>query len=346
MRAAWYERGGPAGEVLRVGEMEDPRPEAGDVLVRVHASGVNPGEVKKRSDWMGYGIGYPRVVPHSDGAGTIEGVGEDVSPSRVGERVWVWGAQSGRPFGTAAEYVALPSERAVPLPDGVGFEVGASLRIPARTAHRCVFADGPVSGEKVLVSGGAGAVGGFAVSFAKWGEAEVIATVGSDEHAEAALRAGADHALNYRADGVAACVAEITGGSGVGRIVEVAFGRNLALDAEAIALGGTIAAYASDAEPEPRLPFWDLLFKNVTIRLVGSDDLPEVAERRAVEDIAACLEAGVLRPRIGMRLPLERIAEAHEAVEGGRAGGRVILDIFKPERVNFAEPPAPEVRGI
>jgi NADPH:quinone reductase len=140
MRAAWYERGGPAGEVLTVGDMEEPRPEAGEVLVRVRASGVNPGEVKKRSDWMGYGIGYPRVIPHSDGAGTIKGVGEGVSPSRVGQRVWVWGAQSGRPFGTAAQYVALPSERAVHLPDGVGFEVGACFdkRVQASSFGRCI----------------------------------------------------------------------------------------------------------------------------------------------------------------------------------------------------------------
>lgn len=179
----------------------------------------------------------------------------------------------------------------------------------------------------MLVSGGAGSVGSFAVSFAKWGVAEVIATVGSEGQAEAALQAGADHALNYRTDDVAARVWEVTGGSGVGRVVEVAFGRNLALDAEVIALGGTIAAYASDAEPEPRLPFWELLFKNITIRLVGSDDLPEDAERRAVEDIAACLEAGALHPRIALRSPLERIAEAHEAVEGGQFGGRIILDI-------------------
>jgi NADPH:quinone reductase len=187
MRAAWYERGGPAREVLTVGEMDTPRPAPGEVLVRVRASGVNPGEVKKRADWMGFGIGYPRVIPHSDGAGTIEEVGEGVSYSRVGQRVWVWGAQSGRPFGTAAQYVALPSEQAVPLPDGVGFEVGTCLGIPARTAHRCVFADGSVSGETVLVSGGAGAVGTFAVSFAKWGGARVIATVGSEGQAEAAM---------------------------------------------------------------------------------------------------------------------------------------------------------------
>jgi NADPH:quinone reductase len=327
MRAAWYERGGPASEVLTVGEMEDPRPRAGEVLVRVRASGVNPGEVKKRADWMGFGMGYPRVIPHSDGAGTIEEVGEGVSPSRVGQRVWVWGAQSGRPFGTAAQYTAVPGARAVPLPEGVGFEAGACLGIPARTAHRCVFADGSVSGETVLVSGGAGAVGSFAVWFAKWGGAEVIATVGSEGQAEAAMGAGADHALNYRAEDVVARVREIVDGTGVGRVVEVAFGRNLALDAEVIALHGTIAAYASDAEPEPRLPFWELLFKNITIRQVFGADLPEDAERRAVEDIAACLKAGALHPRIALRLPLEGIAEAHEAVERGRSGGRVILDI-------------------
>jgi NADPH:quinone reductase len=307
--------------------MDAPRPGPGEVLVRVRASGVNPGEVKKRADWMGLGIGYPRVIPHSDGAGVIEGVGEGVPPSRVGQRVWVWGAQSGRPFGTAAEYTTVPEAQAVPLPDGVGFEAGACLGIPARTAHRCVFADGAVSGNTVLVAGGAGAVGGFAVSFAKWGGAEVIATVGSEGHAQAALEAGADHVLNYRADDVAARVAEITGGAGVDRVVEVAFGRNLALNAEVLALRGTIAAYSSDAEAEPRLPFWPLLFKNVTIRMVGSDDLPEDAERRAAEDIASCLGAGVLRPRVGARFPLERIAEAHEAVEGGRAGGRVVIEV-------------------
>ena len=217
----------------------------------------------------------------------------------------MWGAQSRRPFGTAAEYVALPSEQAVALPEGVGFEAGATLGIPARTAHRCVFADGPVASKTVLVAGGAGAVGVFAVSFATWGGAEVIATVGSEEQGEVAVEAGADHALNYRVDDVAACVAEITGGSGVDRIVEVAFGRNLALNTEAIAQLGTIAAYSSDAEAEPRLPFWPLLFKNVTIRLVGSDDLPEEANHKAAVDITVCLEAGALHPRIAQRLPLD-----------------------------------------
>lgn len=327
MRAVWYERGGPAGEVLSVGEMEVPRPGPGEVLVRVHASGVNPGDTKKRADWMGLGVAYPRVVPHSDGAGVVLEVGEGVASSRVGERVWVCRAQSGRPFGTAAEYVALPGERAIPLPDGVGFEEGACLGIPARTAHRCVFADGPVQGKTVLVAGGAGAVGGFAVSFASWGGATVIASVGSEEHAGLAAAAGAGHTLNYRTEDVAARVGQITGGAGADRIVEVDLGRNRAVDAEALAPHGTIVAYASDVEPEPALPFWPLLFKNATIRLVGSDDLPEEAERRAVEDIGTCLGAGLLHPRVGMRFPLERIAEAHEAVEEGHTRDRVVVDV-------------------
>ena len=327
MRAAWYEQGGSASEVLHIGEMETPSPDPGEVLVRVRASGINPGDTKKRADWMGLGVAYPRVIPHSDGAGVIEEVGEDVFASRVGERVWVWGAQSGRPFGTAAEYVAVSGEQAVVLPEGVGFGAGACLGIPARTAHRCVFADGPVEGKVVLVTGGAGAVGGFAVSFARWGGARVIATVGSEEQADMALEAGAEYALNYRTEDVADCIREITRGKGVDCIVEVAFGKNLPIAAEAIAPHGTIVTYASDAEAEPRLPFWSLLFKNATIRLVGSDELPEEAERRAIADTSACLGMGLLRPRVARRFPLERIAEAHDAVDGGRAGGRVILDV-------------------
>lgn len=333
MRAAWYEQGGPAREVLTVGEIDAPRPSPGEVKVRLAISGINPGDTKKRADWLRFGVPYPRVIPHSDGAGVIDEVGGGVPRSRVGERVWVWGAQSGRPFGTAAEYVAVPSELAVHLPDRVDFAVGACLGIPARTAHRCTFADGSVAGKIVLVAGGAGAVGNLAVVFAKWGGAScegaatVIATVGSPEQAEIARVAGADHALDYRAGDVAARIGEITGGAGVDRIVEVAFGRNLKLDTEAIAPHGTITAYSSDAEAEPHLPFWPLLFKNATIRLIGSDDMPQEAERAAISDITAGLEAGVLRARVAQRFPLDRIAEAHEAVEGDCTGGRIVLDV-------------------
>jgi NADPH:quinone reductase len=327
MRAAWYERQGPARDVLVVGELETPEPGPGEVRVRLHASGLNPGDAKKRADTFGLGLGYPRVVPHSDGAGVVDAVGAGVPAARVGERVWVYHAQSSRPFGTAADYTVVPAGKAVRLPDAVDFAVGACLGIPARTAHAAVYAGGPVEGLDVLVAGGAGNVGRAAVALAAWGGARVIATVGGAAQAALARSAGARQVVDYRAGDAAAQVRALTGGAGVARIVEVALGRNLALDAAVLAEHGTIAAYSSDADPEPRLPFWPLLFDNVTIRLIGSDDLSEAEERLAVTDIAACLEAGALRPHIAYRFPLGEIAAAHELLEGPRAPGHVILDL-------------------
>src|SRR5438045_1132847 len=151
MLAAWYERAGPAAEVLEVGAMADPEPGAGEVRVRLTFSGINPGDTKKRSDWVGFGMPYPRVIPHSDGAGTIDAVGEGVDRARIGERVWVFGAQSYRAFGTAAQLSVVPAEQAVRLPEDVSDEIGACLGIPGITAHRAVFSDGPVGGKTVLV---------------------------------------------------------------------------------------------------------------------------------------------------------------------------------------------------
>jgi NADPH:quinone reductase len=327
MRAAWYERKGPAREVLVVGEASEPVPAPGEVRVRLAVSGINPGDTKKRDDWLASPMPYPRIIPHSDGAGIIDTVGDDVPPTRIGERVWVYGAQSYRPFGTAAEWVAVPRERAVALPDGVDFATGACLGISARTAHRCVFADGPVAGRKVLVAGGAGSVGHAAVALASWGGAMVIATVGSPVQADMVQHAGAAVVLDRHRQDLADAILAATGGAGVDRIVEVALGANIALDEQVIANGGTIVAYASDADPEPRLPFWPLLFKNVVLRLVGSDDLPAIAEQAAVTDITSCLAQGQLRPVVAHRLPLARIAEAHELVEQGGPAGHVLLDI-------------------
>lgn len=327
MHAAWYDQKGPARDVLVVGELPTPTPGPGEVRVRLHASGINPGDTKKREGWLGSPMPYPRVVPHSDGAGEIEAVGDGVPLARVGERVWVYGAQSYRPFGTAAEFVAVPQEKAVPLPEDVDVATGACLGVSARTAHRCVFADGPVAGQTVLVAGGAGNVGHAAVALATWGGARVIATVGSPEQADLARAAGATAALDRRAADLAELVLAVAGAAGVDRIVEVALGANVALDERIVANGGVIAAYASDADPEPRVPFWPLLFKNVVLRLVGSDDLPAAAERAAVADIAACLTAGWWRPVIAHRLPIDRIAEAHEIVERGGSAGHVLLDL-------------------
>ncbi len=326
MRAAWYERQGAARDVLAVGEMPDPGPGPGEVRVRVAASGVNPGDIKKRQDAFGLGMPYPRVIPHSDGAGVIDRVGGGVPASRVGERVWCFGAQSYRPFGTAAEYVVVPSAQAAPLPEGVSFDQGACLGIPGITAHRCVHAAGPVEGRVVLVWGGGGAVGVCAVHLARRAGARVIAAVRSAEDGDAASNAGAHEVV--RTDGVASGEAaariRALAPGGVGHVVEVAFGENVALDAEVLASGGSVAAYAT-GEPRPRVPFWELLFKNVRVSFLGSDDFPAEAKAEAARELNAALEGGWPGFGIGRRFPLPAIAEAHEWLERRRGPGRAAV---------------------
>ena len=219
MKAVWYEQPGPAAEVLTFGELPTPEPEAGEVRVRVQVSGINPSDTKFRSGWMGLRQPYPRTIPHNDGAGMIDAVGEGVPRSRLGERVWIYEAQRGSPFGTAAEYVTVPSHKAVKLPDDMGFEAGACLGVPAMTAHFLVFSDGPVAGQTILVHGGAGAVGMYTLQLAKWGGVETeIATVSSPEKADIARQMGVDHTINYREEGVAARVRELVGKRGCHRI--------------------------------------------------------------------------------------------------------------------------------
>lgn len=325
MKAVWYEKLGPADQVLRYGEMEDPQPAPGEVRVRLKVSGVNPVDVKRRQGGRGK-ISAPRVIPHFDGAGVIDAVGPGVDAARVGERVWIYGAQWERDFGTAAQWVALPAERAVPLPDKTSFDEGACLGIPALTAHRCVFADGDVAGQTLLVTGGAGAVGRYAVQFAQLAGAQVIATVSSDEKAALAKAAGAQHAINYRTEDVAERVRQITGGAGVDRIVEVEFGGNLETSLQTLKTSGVIAAYASQANPEPQIPFYDLVYKNVTVRYVLTFLMPEEALRRAVADISRHLKNQALGYHVGARFPLDQAIAAHEAVEEGTFG-KVLLDI-------------------
>jgi NADPH:quinone reductase len=323
MRAAWYERKGAAADVLVVGDMPDPEPGSGEVRVRVYASGVNPGDVKRRQGWLGYPMPYPRVIPHSDGAGVIDAVGEGVEPGRVGQRVWIFGAQTYRPFGTAAELVVVPGRQAVRLPDSCRCEVGACLGIPGITAHRAVFADGPVQGEIVLVAGAAGAVGSLATSFAAEGAAEVLAIGRNREQADAARMAGARHVVI--AGPMAAATIRAIAPHGVNRIIEVSLSENARLDCDVIAQGGTIAAYGT-LDDEPRLPFWPLLFANVTLQLLGSDDFPEWAVDRAVAEISDLLAAGMLEPAIGARFALDDIAQAHDAVETSSVQGRVVVE--------------------
>ncbi|HEY3148883.1 MAG TPA: NADPH:quinone reductase [Dongiaceae bacterium] len=326
MKAAFYDRNGPADEVLKVGDLPMPAPVPGEVLVRVKASGVNPSDVKSRAGLRAK-MSYPRVVPHSDGTGVIEAIGAGVDPARVGERVWLWNGQWQRPFGTAAEYIALPNFQAPHLPDGVPYEAGACLGIPAMTAHRCVFADGPVAGQTILVTGGAGAVGHYAIQLARWGGAKVIATVSGSDKAAHAKAAGADHIVNYKDENVAEAVKDFTKGQGADRAIEVEFGGNLQTTLACLKTNGVIAAYASSAAMEPKLPFYPMMFQGITLRLVLVYILPEAARRQSIQDINQALVQGALVHAIAETYPLDQIAAAHMAVERGAAIGNVVVTI-------------------
>ena len=328
MRAAWYERKGAARDVLQVGELPIPEPGPGEVRVKVAISGINPSDTKGRGTWRGQAeMPFPRISPHQDGAGVIDAVSADISDSRIGERVWIYEAQRGRAFGTGAEYVVVPSGNAVRLPEGVSFVDGACLGVPAMTAHRCLFADGPIAGKTVLVTGAAGGVGQYAVQLAKWGGATVIATVSSAEKTEQARAIGADHVINYRDEDVVARVQELTSGAGVDRIVEVAFGANLPVSLQVLQTNGVIATYSSDADPTPAIPFGQFLGKDLTVRFVLVYVMGEAAHQDAIRDITTALEAGLLHPVAVQRFSLDEIAAAHEAVETGHTAGKVLIDL-------------------
>ena len=327
MKAAYYEQIGNARDVLKIGEMDVAELGAHEVLIKVHASGINPSDVKQRSGWGGLTMRHQRVIPHNDGAGIIESVGESVPASRIGERVWIYEATLPRRFGTAAEYVVVPSEQAVFLPDNTEFVEGACLGVPAMTAHNCVFKDGAVTGKTILVTGGAGAVGNYAIQLAKWGGATVIATVSSAEKAEIASAAGADYIVNYKAEDVAARLKEITKGEGIDRVIEVDFASNLETNLKALKRNGTIATYASESDLTPQIPVYSLIYKNLTVHYVLVYAMDKAAHQQAAEDITACLKAGVLRHLIAGRFALDEIAAAHEMQESGRAIGNLVLVI-------------------
>ncbi len=322
--AAWYERQGPAGEVLQVGELPEPEAGPGEVRVRLTRSGVSPGDTKKRRGWLGSAMPFPRVIPHSDGAGTIESAGEGVDAARVGERAWVFGAQSYRPFGTAARFTVVPAHQAVALPDNVGDDMGACLGIPGITAHRAVFGDGPVNGSTVLVHGVLGGVGSVAAQLAHWGGATVIGTVRQHGDRERVNDRVVDHlvALDHPAPATAIRAAAP---DGVDRVVEVAFSDNVDLDAAVVRNGAVIAAYATRRD-RPDFPFWSMLFDNLTIRLLGSDDFPSEAKQQAAADLTAAARDGALFIPIDALLSLEQVAEAHDRVDAGTRG-RVLLTI-------------------
>src|ERR1700758_2871550 len=324
MKAAWYERQGAARDVFIVGQMDDQHPGSGEVRVRLAFSGVNPGDVKKREDAFGIGMAYPRVIPHSDGSGTVDAVGEGVPGEWIGRRVWCYGAQSYRPFGTAAEFTAIPLKQVVQLPEGVPLEQGACLGIPGITAHRNVHVAGSVNGHTVLVQGGAGSVGACAVQLAHQAGARVIATCRAESDKEIASRAGADEVL-LTGENLVKRIRALAP-DGVHHIVEVAFGANIKTDAEVLAQGGSIATYATNT-PTPETPVWQLVFMNARLFFVGSDDVPADAKIEATRDINWALEAGWKGLDIAEIVPLDQIARAHELVEHPTKSGRVVVAI-------------------
>jgi len=327
MKAAWFESFGPAQQVIRIGEQPVPRPAPGEVLVRLRSSGVNPSDVKKRAGSSPTLLDQGLVIPNSDGAGVVEAVGGGVPASRIGERVWIYQAQHGRRFGTAAQFVAIDSARAAPLPDQAGFEVGACLGIPAMTAHRCVFADGPVQGQTVLVTGGAGRVGYYAIQWAKSAGARVVATASRPEDERICREMGADEVVNHREPGWGERVKASVGNKPVDRVIDVEFGANLPEVLQCIRVGGTIATYSSMQVPEPKLPFYRMMFMDLTVRSVLVYVMPEPAKQAAIADIGKYLAEGRLQHRITHRLPLEELARANELVEQGALRGCVVVDI-------------------
>lgn len=325
MKAVYFKKTGDAADVLIFGERDLPSLGEGDVMVRLHASGVNPSDVKKRAGYQAPGFVDGFVIPHSDGAGVIEAVGRSVAKDRVGERVWVYQAQFARHMGTAAEYVVVPSDRACYLPDNTGFEVGACLGIPVMTAHRCVNLQGGVEGSTVLVTGASGRVGYYAVQWAKLAGAVVIGTAGSPQRVEIARDSGADLVLDYNSENVLEAVMEFTGGRGLDRIIDVEFGINIHDSAEMLKVNGVLASYSSSKMPEPVIPFYPMMFKNISMRTVLVYNMPENAKQSAMVDITKALENAELKHRVAHQFTLENTANAHLAIEKGSLDGCVVV---------------------
>ncbi|WP_127520039.1 NADPH:quinone reductase [Mesorhizobium sp. Z1-4] len=333
-RTVEYTAYGPARDVLKIVDRDIPEPTAGNILVRVMASGVNPSDVKKRGGWGNVASPTQPIVPHADGAGVVEAVGPDADPSWVGKRVWIFNAQGsagyglkgGPESGTACEYTVVPPTCLAPLPDEASFSTGACLGVPAITAHYAVFSDGPVKDKLVLVQGGAGAVGELAIQFAARAGAKVMTTVSSPAKAEIAHRAGAAWCIDRKMENVTERVLALTDG-GVDRIIEVDFGANAALDASILAIGGSIAAYSSPSDRHPTMPYYELQMRAAVIRLISNVRIPRPRIDGAIAAINEGLSEGWLSPTIAREYALADVALAHEAVEHGRAIGQTVVGV-------------------
>jgi len=325
MRAGWYERPGSAYDVITVGEQPTPEPGPGDVRVRLYASGISTSDYKRRASAKG-GMEFPLIIPHSDGAGVIDAVGDGISAYQPGDRVWTMDAQYRRAFGTAAEYVVLPQGKVAPLPEGVSFETGACLGIPAMTAYRAVFVDGSVANKTVFVPGGAGRVAHCAIQLAKIGGARVLATASTSEKAAAARAAGADEVIDRGAD-IATRILELTGGAGVDRVIEVEFGGNLETNQKILKDGGVIASYASSQVPQAILTVSPRRAHNMTIRFVYCYTMPADAKAAAARDINRSLSDHAFTPRIARTFALDALAEAHAFSESSSGDGQVVVTI-------------------
>ncbi|MBO6898186.1 MAG: NADPH:quinone reductase [Shimia sp.] len=324
MKAVTWRGFGPARDVLKVEELATPTAGAGEVLVRVAYSGVNPSDCKARSGSRP-GVTKPpfdMIVPHSDGAGVIEAVGDGVDAARVGERVWLWNGQWQRPFGTCAEYIAVPAEQAVALPDSVSLEDGAVMGIPGLTAAQTVFGGGDVAGQTVLVSGGGGSVGYLAVQLAAWGGATVTATCGARDM-DRVKAAGAAHVFDYASPTLAADILAVC--DGVDRAVEVELGPNLPLLTEVMKPLGTIAAYGSAKNMTPEMPFGPMLFKALKLDISLIYILPLKEREAAIARLHSAFADGALRLDAPNVFALEEAAAAHEMVEAGGRTGAVLV---------------------
>ena len=322
MQAVYYESNGAARDVLKVGEIPTPHPGQGEVRVKLATSGVNPSDVKSRQG-LTRKIAFPRVVPHSDGAGVIDEVGDGIPKSRIGERVWVWNGQWKRAFGTAAEFIVLPSAQAVVMPDHLGFDAGACLGIPAMTAIHAVTLADIAPKTSLLVSGGAGAVSQYVIQFAKAKGANIIATVSSSAKAEAAREAGADHTIDYKRESVGERVMQITDKRGVDTVIEMDLAANAKLLPSVLRPKGSVIVYGTS--PEAVLPAAFCLTNSIRLQFFLVYELDAKDRDRAIGGISDALKAGKLFNRVlHTTFPLAETAAAHEAVERGTVGNVVV----------------------